>query len=153
MRHRACRAVPLTLAALAFLTSTGLPQLRAYGGSTGKAKMLDAANQPLIFSYNASERSLRDSYTQSGRKQNRANPLEFSSDGGRLEMRLHGQRCELDDGFVPNTQASVTPELVHVLSNGRSLTARVRTNVVCSSHRRGSGGPELVQCCRVTPTG
>jgi hypothetical protein len=115
--------------------------------------MLDAANQPLIFSYNASERSLRDSYTQSGRQKNRANPLEFSSDCGRVEMRLHGQRSEFDDGFVPNTQASVTPELVHVLSNGRSLTTRVRANVVCSSHRRGSGGPELVQCCRVTPAG
>lgn len=160
MRHRARHAVSLALATLALL-ALGRPAfadgLRWQHRESGSGAVLawekpDTDDQPLVFSCDASDRSLRVGYVHTGGQRSRDIPLELSSEGGRVQLRMRGERSELDDSFVLSTRTSLTPELVNVLSRGRNLTVRVRGDVASIPLAGAAPGvKELVRTCGATP--
>lgn len=162
MRHCARPIVPLALAVLALgvlgkpASADGLrwQHRESASGAVLAWEKLDTDDQPLVFSCDASDRSLRVGYVHPSGQRSRDIPLELSSEGGRVQLRMQGERSELDDSFVLSTRTSLTPELMNVLSRGRHLTVRVRGDVARIPLAGAAPGvAELARKCGATPTG
>jgi hypothetical protein len=138
--------------------ATAQPGLRWQHRDSGNGPLLawekpDTDDQPFALACNATTRHLRVSYLHKPDRQSGDVPLELSAEGGRVQLTMRGERVELNDMFVLSSETRLTPELARVLTQGRTLTLRVRgraINIPLAGSAEGVAA--LMRQCGTAPT-